>query len=501
MTLDLRRLRAERIAKGLTQDEMAEKMGWKTRIPCAKRENGLVAIGADELARNANNFAGHKYDNNIHKDFYIKDAYEYENGQEIVDENAKWGKYDNFQDFCKSHFNWFTSNPTRTKIYANVLSATTADRQAYYLMGTYATDLPRPTSIGYYQKLMNIINQYNLTQYDNIKETDTVSKYTPTIIDRRQYAMGGQAWNRNKSAISVIAWHYTAVARKLNRKIWDHEQYWKNTHGWDRGGYHYYIDSDGVIYHNYNYERITWGVAYNNDYTVHISVEANSASDYSEAQKKAREWLTRKIMSDLGIKSNKVLMHKEVYNNSNCCGYTTTQMNEFRNILSKAQETTPVLDDRFVELPTYRTPVNPFRELKEGDKITIRKGIQAWHNPSDDPKKQGDEANKASRDFVGRTGTIKKVKAVSVGYSKRAYLIVDEENPKDPLNSWIFEHDVVEARSHWMEVDDDAPEQAIPETDDPSINDDLEPAPDNDFRENYIYWESKKYRVGDEITE
>lgn len=49
MTLDLNRIRAERIAKGLTQDEVALRMGWKTRTPYAKRENGIVAIGADEL--------------------------------------------------------------------------------------------------------------------------------------------------------------------------------------------------------------------------------------------------------------------------------------------------------------------------------------------------------------------------------------------------------------------------------------------------------------------
>lgn len=53
MTLDLRRLRAERIAKGLTQDKMAEAMGWKTRTPYAKRENGIVGIGADELVKMA----------------------------------------------------------------------------------------------------------------------------------------------------------------------------------------------------------------------------------------------------------------------------------------------------------------------------------------------------------------------------------------------------------------------------------------------------------------
>lgn len=54
MSLDLKRLKAERIAKGLTQDEMAQAMGWKTRTPYAKRENGVVGIGADELVKMAN---------------------------------------------------------------------------------------------------------------------------------------------------------------------------------------------------------------------------------------------------------------------------------------------------------------------------------------------------------------------------------------------------------------------------------------------------------------
>lgn len=51
MTLNLNRLKAERIAKGLTQDEMAAAMGFKSRGAYAKRENGIVGIGADELAQ------------------------------------------------------------------------------------------------------------------------------------------------------------------------------------------------------------------------------------------------------------------------------------------------------------------------------------------------------------------------------------------------------------------------------------------------------------------
>lgn len=51
MRLDLKRLKAERIANGFTQDDMAKAMGWRTRIPYAKRENGIVGIGADELIK------------------------------------------------------------------------------------------------------------------------------------------------------------------------------------------------------------------------------------------------------------------------------------------------------------------------------------------------------------------------------------------------------------------------------------------------------------------
>lgn len=51
MTVNLKRLKAERIASGLTQDEVANRMGWKSRTPYAKRENGIVSIGADELVK------------------------------------------------------------------------------------------------------------------------------------------------------------------------------------------------------------------------------------------------------------------------------------------------------------------------------------------------------------------------------------------------------------------------------------------------------------------
>lgn len=158
---------------------------------------------------------------------------------------------------------------------------------------------------------------------------------TYTIHDRRASALGGQSKDRNRSAITTIVWHYSAVARSVRKFITGHEEYWKNTLGWDRGGYHFYIDVDGNIWQNYDYERITWGVYNNNGYCVHISVEAGSGTDYSDAQIAARDWLTRKIMGDLSVPASKVKGHWEVYNNSSCPGYTKAQMDVFRAKLAQ----------------------------------------------------------------------------------------------------------------------------------------------------------------------
>ena len=164
------------------------------------------------------------------------------------------------------------------------------------------------------------------------------------INDRRSSALGGQSRDRSRSAITTIGWHYSAVMRSVRKFITGHEEYWKNTLGWDRGGYHFYIDADANIWQNYDYERITWGVKDNNGYVVHISVEAGNGNDYSPEQVAAREWLTRKIMSDLNISASNVKGHNEIYNNSSCPGYTKAQMDEFRAILAQpADATTPVV--------------------------------------------------------------------------------------------------------------------------------------------------------------
>lgn len=134
------------------------------------------------------------------------------------------------------------------------------------------------------RELNKIIEQCYLTQYDVAQMgDDAIVDWQPQIIDRRDVAMGGQRRDRTLDDITVIVWYYTAVPRSYQRTIANHESYWRNTHGWTRGGYHYYIDADGDLFHNYQLEMMTWGVANQNHHIVHISVEDNSKDDYSEA--------------------------------------------------------------------------------------------------------------------------------------------------------------------------------------------------------------------------
>lgn len=156
--------------------------------------------------------------------------------------------------------------------------------------------------------------------------------WEPEVIDRRNKALGGQSNDRPASAIKRIPWHYTAT---LEGTIESHERFWVRQYGWDRGGYHFYIDRNGVIYWNYDYTRMTWGVANNNWDTVHVSLESDSADNYTEAQIKSRDWLTRKIMEDLNLPASAVQGHWEVYNNTSCPGYTRAEMNNFRAQLAK----------------------------------------------------------------------------------------------------------------------------------------------------------------------
>jgi hypothetical protein len=302
--------------------------GWREHAVLASISGAQAILesnwGKSTLALQANNLFGIKGDYNgasltVETKEFINKVFK------IVE--ATFRKYPSWSESITDHSAFFTSTEWRKTNYAAVVGETDYKKAAAALSAAgYATDPDYPA------KLIKLIEAYGLDAWDLIEEETTMSY---TINDRRSSALGGQSKDRSLSSITTIGWHYSAVMRSVRKFITGHEAYWRDTLGWDRGGYHFYIDADGNIWQNYDYERITWGVYNNNGYVVHISVEAGNGDDYSPAQVAAREWLTRKIMADLNIPASNVKGHNEIYNNSSCPGYTKAQMDAFRAKLAQ----------------------------------------------------------------------------------------------------------------------------------------------------------------------
>lgn len=274
--------------------------------------------GRSELARKAHNYFGIKASKPWQGNTYTKESLEVLQGQAKL-EQAVFRQYESLEQSVADHAQFVNSTHYRKDYYRQVIQAQSIDDQAQALTGTYATD-PH-----YGQKLIQLIQRYQLEQFDQ----------SVVIHSRLNEALGGQQQDRKLSEIRRIVWHYTAVARELDRMISDHERYWQSAHGWGRGGYHYYIDSQGKIYQNYRLERITWGVAHHNQDTVHISVEANHRDNYSPAQIQSRETLTLDLLTRLDLPAQAVVGHWEVYNNSLCPGYTGEEMSQYRTALAQ----------------------------------------------------------------------------------------------------------------------------------------------------------------------
>ena len=466
--------------KPLTRDEIEKKidMFYNALKPYVKDSGFFMSVmlgqvgiesywGTSTLAKKANNFTGHKFKepfSNVRpNDYFIKDAGEEEDGKKVVYEDEKWRKYKDIDDWAKHHADWLTQSDWYKNHYKNAINAKTPEEQLKALTRVYASDS------NYYTKVMEVINDYGLKKYDKEQVSEVKDKGEgkemafpkPAMVDRRKRALGypghGAYAKRSKSAIKNIVWHYTATTHMGDGEqvIKNHENYWKNTHGWDIGGYHFYISRNNPkIYWNYDLEKVTYGAGSVNPTTMHISVEASSASNYTAEQIKLREQLTLWLLTnDLKHLSGKDVKGHNYFMSTSCPGYSIAQMNTFGAELDKkikankgttsggSAPTKPAANE--VAWPDYRKPTQPFDALKVGDKVTIRKGMSAWYIPAT-PK----IGKKPSKDFAGDKDTISKVMDVNIGYSKKAYLLKGKV-------SWILEQDLEEARKSWGEKSSD----------------------------------------------
>lgn len=228
------------------------------------------------------------------------------------------------------------------------------------------------------------------------------------IIDRRGKANGGNPRQRSLSNITRAGTHWTATAREGEEEVIEgHENYWRNTLGWNFGGYHIFVPRTGAAILNYDFETQTNGVGNHNSNTVHVSYEGNPANPMNAAQRKALMVIFRAIPKDVdGIQStDSVLGHNEFpgHGSNQCPGI---DMNDFRKAL-KDGHTPNVQPKPAPEQP--QTQDEAAVPTSTGQQLHLPESAQTWriYNPSG-PYTTGNEIHKLTpAAFGGLTYDIK----------------------------------------------------------------------------------------------
>ncbi|MGF3113199.1 LysM peptidoglycan-binding domain-containing protein [Facklamia sp. P9177] len=292
--------------------------------------------GQSDLAKNGKNLFGIKASYPWAGELYTKITKEEVTGK-LIKVPGDFRKYASWELSVKDHASFFTSTDYRKNVaYKDVLSAKTPEQQARALAGTYATDST------YGVKLINLINEYDLKQYDKEKMPMTVKYPKPRIIDRTKQALGypghGVYPKRSLHKIKYIIRHYTATKNEGYgaEVIRNHENYWRNHHGWNLGGYHYFIDRAGNIFQNYDLSIVSYGAGAVNPESVHISREASSKYNYTKAQDQAEQdlilWLLTNPLKHLS--GNSIKGHKEFMQTS-CPGYSISELAQYRKFIAE----------------------------------------------------------------------------------------------------------------------------------------------------------------------
>lgn len=426
--------------------------------------------GRSELATNANNFGGIKASPPWNGAVYKKLTKEWD-GTRYIAITADFAKFDTVEDYVQYHANFFTRNETAKKVYQKVLQAKTYQEQAKALTGTYATD---PS---YGKKLIDLIEKYHLYDYDK-KGTDTSMELRKPIRKITRVNSFGRGSNKPK----YIVIHYVGA----DGNAASNANYFYNAY---RGASaHYFIDRNQT-YQVVEEDAGAWHVGdgartgrgdYNGYIKSGLCTNKNSIGIEMCLKpipgKPVTDWqiepvvveqtrlLTKALQKKYNIPNSNVIRHYDVSTKLCPAPWRVNNWAKWKQFKeSLATHVTNTSVDRFVDLPNYQSPVQPFKALSVGDTVTVREGMSAWYNPNDG------EGVKPSVELKGKQDKIKKVKNVSVGYSKKAYLLTK-------YNSWILEQDLVEARSHWKEAPNDLSDE-------------------EKQSDRYIIWDGKRYEV------
>lgn len=433
--------------------------------------------GKSELATEANNYTGHKT-TGWTGEVYLKDTIEDDGkGNKFVAKSEPFRKYASPDEWAKAHASWLQRLP---QTYAKAISAKTVEEQALALQGTYATDTR------YAKKLMDVINANDLTKYDK-KESENMAyigldighgSNTWSSGGGKGVSTGGKIYEEHNFN-SIVAKKLKALLEKSGHKVTFGVQQPNSAEQSLRARTNQFnalkVDIMISIHANWigTFKNNTNGIGafYANYSSSTRSTNSKKLADLIMAEYRKQgqsiygagsipsvltNWtnfhMTREVsmpavLMELGFMSGTTDFDKifgsqqEKY---------TTQMAEGMakgiNAYFGVSESAASGVSSDFELPTYKQPVKPFKELKVGDLATVRKPHDAWYIP------QTKKGRKPSKDFTGQTFKITKVIDCEVGYSKRAYLL-------DEVISYILEQDVVEARADWDSESKDQQEQ------------------------------------------
>lgn len=127
-----------------------------------------TGYGTSDLAKHANNLFGIKGTYNGQS--YTKKTAEQKSNGQVYYVNAAFRKYPSYTESFKDRIVFFTSTPWRTEIYKPV---TDAKSKGYKAQVTALHRSPYATDTQYDKKLLNIIEQYKLYEWDGVTVVKT----------------------------------------------------------------------------------------------------------------------------------------------------------------------------------------------------------------------------------------------------------------------------------------------------------------------------------------
>ena len=371
-------------------------------------------------------------------------------------------------------------------MYKQAIEATTYQEEAKGLTGTYAGD-PH-----YASKLIKVIEEYKLTQYDMKGETQ-MAKLTmqqaaaklglKLVVEPLPLTKTFGRINR-KQGIVIHQTGAPGVGQNA-RAMANYQRNMSNPNNPEQKSWNYQVDDTQAIM-SFDHDVATWQSSDGNGpgNTAHIAIEKciNADGDYNKAFDNLAKLCAcicyvdgfnpyAKIKRHYDFAPDKKWCPAQIMNGKNGLTYQVLKdrVNKYLGILNGANVGHNPQGLQATKTVKYTAPELPFKPLKVGDKVTLSKGF-LWLDPS----KSELLLSKRQKELELTTDIIAEIKDIpDVNNSKIAYRL-------KKYNSWILEEYLLEPKADWKIVDEENKEDSKK----------TEKLPDGHF-----IWNGKEYKI------